>query len=289
VNLFLSILAAALYGIACARLFFSLTRTLPLQPATAAIKLTNSVGNEATGLHQSNNRRLTLSMAGVAGFLHLLIVFSQTGLPGNLQLPFFAALSVAALVIVLLQLLLCLRHSADYLGLAAYPLAAVTLLASLSSANNLVEPIQDQAIQLHVLLSIVAYAVLALAASQAVLAAVQRHFLNAHKPGGFMRALPPFETTENLLFVLLQAGFTLLTLSLASGFFYLENMFSQHLAHKTLLSCVAWILFGTLIYGRWRYGWRGRRAVQWTLVGFGVLILAYFGSKLVLELILQRS
>jgi ABC-type uncharacterized transport system permease subunit len=227
-------------------------------------------------------------MAAIAGILHLVIVFSQTGLPGHLLLPFFTALSVTALVIVLLQLLLCLRHSADYLGLAAYPVAAVTLLASQSTANNLA-PIQGQAIQLHVLLSMAAYAVLALAASQAVLAAIQRHFLNAHKPGGFMRALPPFETTENLLFALLQAGFILLTLSLASGFFYLENMFSQHLAHKTLLSSIAWILFGTLIYGRWRYGWRGLRAVQWTLVGFGVLILAYFGSKLVLELILQRG
>lgn len=286
-NLFLSILATALYGIACARLFFSLTHAQPLLPA-AAIDLTDSASNQATGLHQANNRRLTLGMAGVAGFLHLLIVFSQTGLPEHLLLPFFTALSVTALIIVLLQLLLCLQHSADYLGLAAYPFAAIALLASQSSADNLA-PVQGQAIQLHVLLSMTAYAVLALAASQAVLAAIQRHFLIAHKPGGFMRALPPFETTEKLLFALLQVGFVLLTLSLASGFLYLENMFSQHLAHKTLLSCVAWILFGTLIYGRWRYGWRGRRAVQWTLVGFGILILAYFGSKLVLELILQRS
>ena len=256
-NLFLSILATALYGIACARLFFSLTHAQPLLPA-AAIDLTDSASNQATGLHQANNRRLTLGMAGVAGFLHLLIVFSQTGLPEHLLLPFFTALSVTALIIVLLQLLLCLQHSADYLGLAAYPFAAIALLASQSSADNLA-PVQGQAIQLHVLLSMTAYAVLALAASQAVLAAIQRHFLIAHKPGGFMRALPPFETTEKLLFALLQVGFVLLTLSLASGFLYLENMFSQHLAHKTLLSCVAWILFGTLIYGRWRYGWRGRR------------------------------
>ena len=83
-------------------------------------------------------------------------------------------------------------------------------------------------------------------------------------------------------------GFALLTLALLSGFAFLEDMFAQHLVHKTVLSTLAWLMFGGLLIGRLRYGWRGKTAIVWTLSGFAVLILAYFGSKMVLELILQR-
>ena len=102
-----------------------------------------------------------------------------------------------------------------------------------------------------------------------------------------MRALPPLDTTEELLFTLLAAGFCLLSLSLMSGFFFLENMFYQHLAHKTVLSCTAWAIFGIVLFGRWKFGWRGKKAVYLTLAGFAMLILAYFGSKLVLEVLLR--
>ena len=104
-----------------------------------------------------------------------------------------------------------------------------------------------------------------------------------------MNALPPLERTETLMFALLVTGFGLLTLSLASGFFYLENMFAQHLVHKTVLSALAWLGYGVLLYGRWRYGWRGKRAVNWTIAASTLLMLAYFGSKLVLEFVLRRG
>jgi ABC-type uncharacterized transport system permease subunit len=66
-------------------------------------------------------------------------------------------------------------------------------------------------------------------------------------------------------------------------------MFAQHLVHKTVLSVVAWLVFGGLLLGRRFWGWRGRKAIAWTLSGFAILILAYFGSKLVLELILHKQ
>ena len=104
-----------------------------------------------------------------------------------------------------------------------------------------------------------------------------------------MRVLPALDETEALLFTLLGSGFLVLSLSLATGFIYLEDLFAQSLVHKTVLSVLAWVIFGALLFARWRWGWRGKRAVFWTLVGFAVLILAYFGSKFVLELVLQRS
>jgi ABC-type uncharacterized transport system permease subunit len=83
-------------------------------------------------------------------------------------------------------------------------------------------------------------------------------------------------------------GLFFLTVSLGSGFIFIEDLFAQHLVHKTVLSIIAWIIFSGLLVGRMRYGWRGKTAIQWTLIGFVLLLLAYFGSKLVLELILKK-
>ena len=80
----------------------------------------------------------------------------------------------------------------------------------------------------------------------------------------------------------------MLTLTLVSGVLFVDNLFAQHLVHKTVLSIAAWMVFGMLLFGRWRWGWRGRRAVQLTLVGMVVLLLAFFGSKFVLEIVLHR-
>jgi len=91
-----------------------------------------------------------------------------------------------------------------------------------------------------------------------------------------------------MLFEMIGAGFALLTLALLSGFAFLEDMFAQHLVHKTVLSTLAWLMFGGLLLGRFRYGWRGKTAIIWTLSGFATLILAYFGSKMVLEIMLRR-
>jgi ABC-type uncharacterized transport system permease subunit len=96
-------------------------------------------------------------------------------------------------------------------------------------------------------------------------------------------------TMEALLFEMIGIGFVLLTLALLSGFAFLDNMFAQHLVHKTVLSVLAWMVFGGLLLGRRFRGWRGQKAIRWTLGGFLLLILAYFGSKFVLELVLQRA
>jgi ABC-type uncharacterized transport system permease subunit len=94
---------------------------------------------------------------------------------------------------------------------------------------------------------------------------------------------------EQLLFQMIAVGYGFLTLSLATGALYLQNIFAQHIVHKTVLSIFAWVLFTVLLWGRHHFGWRGRTAIRWTLGGFAALMLAYFGSKLVLELILQRG
>jgi ABC-type uncharacterized transport system permease subunit len=158
----------------------------------------------------------------------------------------------------------------------------------LSLGDGTAIEIVGSGLKAHILISILSYGLLTLAALQAVLLAIQTRYLRNRHPGGFIRALPPLETMDALLFRLIALGYLMLSLSLLTGVTYIEDIFAQHLVHKTVLSFAAWVVFAVLLWGRWRFGWRGRTAVRWTLSGFIVLMLAYFGSKLVLELILQR-
>jgi ABC-type uncharacterized transport system permease subunit len=136
--------------------------------------------------------------------------------------------------------------------------------------------------------ALLAFSVLSIAAVLAILLAIQERALRHRQFGPWLRSLPPLTLTETLLFRLIGAGFLLLTLTLLTGILFVDNLFGQHLVHKTVLSIIAWLVFGALLFGRWRYGWRGRSAVNLTLVGMGVLLLAFFGTKAVLELILHR-
>ena len=123
----------------------------------------------------------------------------------------------------------------------------------------------------------------------AILLALQERALRRHRiDSGLIRALPPLTMTESLLFRLIGVGFVFLTLTLVSGVLFVDDLFAQHLAHKTILSIASWLVFGVLLFGRWRWGWRGGRAVRLTLIGMSVLLLAFFGSKFVLEMVLHR-
>ena len=103
-----------------------------------------------------------------------------------------------------------------------------------------------------------------------------------------MNFLPPLPTMEAVMFQLTLIAFVLLTLSLVLGALSIENIRAQHLAHKIVFSVLAWAVFATLVVGRWRYGWRGRHGVKYVCAGLVLLALAYFGTKIVLELVLHR-
>jgi ABC-type uncharacterized transport system permease subunit len=137
--------------------------------------------------------------------------------------------------------------------------------------------------------SVLAFGILSIAGVYALFVFLIDHFLRRHHLIPLLRSLPPLEVLEDLLFKLIAAGFLLLTVSLASGMMFINDIFAQHLVHKTILSILAWLAFGVLLWGRWRYGWRGSVAVRLTLAGFVLLLLSYFGSKFVLETLLGES
>jgi ABC-type uncharacterized transport system permease subunit len=159
-------------------------------------------------------------------------------------------------------------------------------VASLHLSDHLISTTTN-AIQGHIMVSVIAYSLITLGAFQAGLLAYQDRSIRQHHPGGFIRFLPPLHDMETLLFQFLGFGFICLSASLLTGFIYLEDIFSQQLVHKTVLSIVGWMILGILLFGRLKFGWRGMTAIRWTLAAFVFLMLAFFGSKLVLEFILQ--
>jgi ABC-type uncharacterized transport system permease subunit len=244
-----------------------------------------------TDLTYSRRRTNTLVLGWLAVSLHgLALVHLSMGQEG-LNFSFLSALASVSWVIVAIVLVTAFFKPVDKLGIMVFPLAALILLLKLGITEE-THLIRNHAwpMTLHIIVSMLAYCFLNIAAIQAILLAFQDWRLRTHHSNAFLvRSLPPLQTMESLLFQLLTTGFLLLSISLASGFIFLENMFAQHLAHKTILSIVAWLVFAIVLLGRLWYGWRGQMAIRWTLGGFFTLMLAYFGSKMVLEWILNRS
>jgi ABC-type uncharacterized transport system permease subunit len=228
-----------------------------------------------------------IAVAAVA--LHGVALYAGVVTDHGLHLGFFHVASLVTWVAALLLLIGNLRRPLDNLGLLVLPLAALLIVPSVIWPDTRTfESERNLGTDIHVLVSVLAFALLTIAACQSMLLAYQDHRLSHKRPGGLMHILPPLKIQEELLFQLIGLGFFLLTLSLVSGFAFVADMLAQHLAHKTVLSVIAWLIFAVLLWGRWRHGWRGRTAVRLSLAGFVVLGLAYFGSKLVLEVILQR-
>jgi ABC-type uncharacterized transport system permease subunit len=230
-----------------------------------------------------------LALGWGAALLHAMILAQTVLQPTGLNLGFFNALSFTGWLIGVVLLAAAMVRPVENLGILILPFDAVTLiLGLLFPTERIVADPGQWPLELHILIAILAYSLLALAAVQAVLLAIQDYRLRHRQPGGFLRGIPPVTAMETQLFQMIGAGFVLLGITLVSGLFFLHDLFAQHLVHKVVLSFSAWGVFGVLLWGRWRFGWRGRTAIRWTLSGFAFLVLAYFGSKLVLELILQR-
>lgn len=222
--------------------------------------------------------------------IHVYILEQGMISPIGVNIGFYNSISLIAAFIALFTLASVARHPVDMLGIIVMPLAALSIGIDLSNhSSHLLAPGSSYGLIFHVISSLIAYSVLALAALHAIALSIQNSYLHSHQPGGIIRLMPPLKTMESLLFETIVIGFIFLSLSLGSGLVFLENMFAQQLAHKTILSILAWCVFAILLLGRWLMGWRGRTAIRWTLAGFISLMLGYLGSKFVLEIILDAS
>jgi ABC-type uncharacterized transport system permease subunit len=211
---------------------------------------------------------------------------------GPLNLGITNAASLVSWSVALLFLVAAVAQPVESLGTIILPIAAVTIFIEwLWPSRHLSLPGASPVQAAHIVVSLIAYSLLSIAVVQSLVLGAQERALHRRQTGGVLRNLPPLETMEHLLFRMITVGFLLLTLTLVSGVFFSEQLFHRPLrfTHHIVLSIIAWAVFGTLLIGRSVYGWRGRTAVRWTLAGFILLVLAYFGSKFVLEVLLHRG
>lgn len=244
------------------------------------------------GRHAQRNPILARLLPLIPLALHLVLLYRDVLGMGGVSLGLASSLSAIAALTVLIYSLACWLYPIS--GLNGFVLAfagLAVLLHAVLPAAHMIPHSEQPLFRLHLLMAITAYSLYTIAALHAVLIALVDRNLHKPAPPALVAKLPPLLTLEKLLFRLIEAGFVLLTLTVLSGVLFSEEIFGKPLSfsHKTLFGLVSWAIFAGLLWGRRRYGWRGRSAIAWTLAGFVCLLLAYVGVQFVLEVILHRA
>lgn len=230
-----------------------------------------------------------LLLAGIV--VHAALLGNSVFKPDAVHLGFSNAVSLVAWLSVSVYALTALKVPLPGIQGWVAGIAAVGVLLPIVLPDARAVPFSHTfGFRVHLVLSLLAYCLLFIAALQAVLMSAFEKRLHHGAAAAGMPGLPPLLTLESVLFKLIWAGFILLTLSLGSGILFSEEVFGKAMgfSHKTFFAILSWMVFGALLAGRTIWGWRGRLAVRWTITGFVMLLLAYIGSKFVLEILLHR-
>lgn len=246
------------------------------------------VGIRDPGRAAQANIHIIITAAAI--LLHGFVLKQSFFTPQGMNVAVFNTASLVGWGMAIIGLMVNMGRPMHMLLIGLLPIAALTLaLEWIFGRSQVVSVRAPSGIDLHIALSLVAYSILTTAAFQAILIAVADRQLRNKRPLRILRVLPPLVTMEGLLFQLLGVGMLLLSLGILCGFLFVKDIFAQHLVHKTVLSLLAWVVFAILLWGRQLRGWRGRTAVNFTLAGFALLAVGFFGSEVVLQLILKRA
>ncbi|MDH5649861.1 MAG: cytochrome c biogenesis protein CcsA [Gammaproteobacteria bacterium] len=240
---------------------------------------------------ETGHNKIALACGTAAVVLHAVVLFYTLQPHTTLNVALTNMISLVAWVIAVQFLITVTTKPVTNLGIIVMPLGALTLLAQEFWPGMHLLPAQSSSyLAVHVIVSLVAYSLLSLATVQSMLLLVQESRLHHKQAGRMIRALPPIETMESLMVGMVWIGFILLTITVITGIFFSEETFGQPLkfTHHIFLSLLAWIVYTLFLFGRWRFGWRGRKAVIWVMSAGILLALAYFGTKFVTEYLLHR-
>ncbi|MDP2706117.1 MAG: cytochrome c biogenesis protein CcsA [Burkholderiales bacterium] len=224
--------------------------------------------------------------------LHATLLYDSMFAGDGVRLGVGNAMSTIVWLTVAIYWLGNLFYNIEGLQAMVMPVAAVcALLPVLLPSASTLPNTELVAFRVHLLISMLAYSLFTIASLHVLLMALLERRLHGGELPAALHQLPPLLTMETLLFRIITAGFVLLTLTLATGIVYTEELFGKAMRfnHKTVFGILSWFIFAALLGGRQLYGWRGRIAVRWTLTGFLMLVLAYVGSRFVLEVILGRG
>lgn len=225
--------------------------------------------------------------------LHAMLLRERILVPEGLDLGVANAISLLAWLTVAIYWVggLAYRGLTGMLGLMAPLALAAVLLQAIVPTRHIVTYAGSSLFTMHFAIAMLAYSLFIVATVHALVMLAEEKWLHRGVLPPFLDSLPPLLEMEALLFRILLAAFVLLTATVVSGLFFSEQLFGKPftLSHKSVFGIVSWLIFGGLLAGHHFRGWRGRTAVRWTLAGFTALLLAYIGSKVVLEIVLQRA
>lgn len=235
--------------------------------------------------------KLHSAMIALGLVLHGGLLYKDIFAVGSFNFGLFYAISAILWLTALIYWLANLKHKIDILQCFVLPPAALFVLLSALSIHDYIAPYTEASwFMAHVAIAVLAYSLFTFAAMHALLMAIAERSL--HNKPTFIKLpdFPPLMVMESLLFKVITLGFILLTLTVASGMLFSEQIFGKPLqfTHKVIFSIASWFIYAWLLIGRYRYGWRGQKAIRWTLSGFGLLVLSYIGTRVVLELFLHR-
>jgi ABC-type uncharacterized transport system permease subunit len=229
----------------------------------------------------------------VALVLHGMLLYRQVVTVEGLDLGVANAISLMVWLTVMIYWVagLAVEGLWGILGLMAPLALGAVILQAGNNSTHIVTYGSSALFTLHLTIAMLAYSLFPIATVHALVMLAEEKWLHRGVMPPFLKRLPPLLEMERLLFRILLAGFVLLTITVVSGSFFSEQIFGKPFTatHKTVFGMLSWLIFGGLLVGHYRRGWRGRKAVHWTLAGFSMLLLAYVGSKVVLELILHRG
>jgi ABC-type uncharacterized transport system permease subunit len=243
----------------------------------------------ASRITEPQNRVFFLGLIATLLF-HAILLKLQIVSPEGFKLSFGHTVSLVMWMMVFLYMLAAVIRPVTSLGVIMLPLAILSLLVGALLPGNYILARGMPLMNLHITVAVLAYSLLALSGIQALIINSQEKALRNHQASYLNKQLPPLETMEGLLFSMIGLGFGLLTLTILSALLFFEPIFGRPftLTHHIIFSAGAWLVFGIFLFGHWRWGWRGRNAVHWTIGGVSLLLLGYFGTKFVLEFLIRQ-
>ena len=249
------------------------------------------IGSVFQGMNFKSNketRSQVFIFGGLAVMTHAVSSYGVIQSSDGLHFGLFEISTLITLSISLLVLVSSLRKPMGILFLGLFPLAALSIVASLAIRSDYPPTNMSLSLASHVLISILAYSFITIAALQAGFLAYQDRQLKQGQTGGLIRKLPSLQDMEAFLFELVWIGQMLLTLTIATAFLFFDDIWGvDGVIHKTVFSILAWVVFAVLLWGRHQLGWRGQTAIRGTLSGFALLIIGFYGVKFALEYLIS--
>lgn len=224
-------------------------------------------------------RSIFLTLIVVAAIFQFFSFAGGLYADGMILFSFGTSLSLISWLAVVSLLATNLNHTTENLGIFIFPIAGITAVMPFITTE--IHPLPTE-LGSHVLISVSAYSIMGLATAQAILYSAQERRFRKKELTTLFSNLPPLQVMEKILVQLVMTGFILLSLALVSGAFFMEDMFAQHLIHKTFFAILAWFTYGVFLVGHFRFGWRGQKAAYYTIWAYFLLILSYIGTEIVL-------